>query len=513
MSTKRTGKTEAEPARETPLDAVRARRASALDAGRPEAAAKRAAQGRLTARQGIDAFLDPGSFVELGRVAKPAREDMAGAADGVVMGHGLAHGKPVAVMAYDYTVHAGTQGYVNHLKTDRIYALAAANRWPMVSWLEGGGARPHDFSVSMRGDTHTFVNAARLSGLVPTIGIVSGRCFAGNANLAGLCDILIATEQAVMGMAGPALVQQALGFTPTPEEIGPAQVHVEAGAADALCRDDRAAASLARQALGYFFGTTAPGRAPDTAKLRDIVPADPMQGYNVRRVLDHLFDVESILELRPRFGGAAVTALARIEGIPVGVIASQPTYLGGAIDSPTSDKIARFIQLCDAHDLPIVLLVDTPGLMVGPAVEKTALVRHSARILVALANATVPFMTVVMRKAYGLGYYVLGSKAMNPALLLAWPTAEFGGMGLEGAAAIIWKKDLEAIADEAERKRALKDKTDYLMRMNTALEVGGRFEYDDVIDPADTRDILAKTLRALPRPAPRSGRKRVVDSW
>ena len=514
MSSKRKGGAGADaPPASSPLDAVRARRDAALDAARPEAAAKRHAQGRLTAREGVDAFLDPGSFVEIGRVAKPARDDMAGAADGVVMGHGLAHGRPVAVMAYDYTVHAGTQGYVNHLKTDRIYALAAANRWPVVSWLEGGGARPHDFSVSMRGDTHTFVNAARLSGLVPTIGIVSGRCFAGNANLAGLCDILIATEQAVMGMAGPALVQQALGFTPMPEEIGPAQIHVEAGAVDALVKDDRAAAALARQALGYFFGATPPGRVPDAAKLRDIVPADPMQAYNVRRVLDHLCDIDSILELRPRFGGAAVTALARIEGIPAGIVASQPTYLGGAIDSPTSDKIARFIQLCDAHDLPMILLVDTPGLMVGPAVEKTALVRHSARILVALANATTPFLTVVMRKAYGLGYYVLGSKALSPALLLAWPTAEFGGMGLEGAAAIIWKKELEAVADDAERRRALKEKTDYLMRMNTALEVGGRFEYDDVIDPAETRDHLAKTLRALPKPPPRTGRKRTIDSW
>ncbi len=498
---------------DSPLRAVLECRAAALDSARPEAVAKRRQQDRLTAREGIELFLDRDSFVEYGRVAKPAREDMAGAADGVVMGHGRAGGRAVAVMAYDYTVHAGTQGYINHLKTDRIFALVAANRWPMVCWLEGGGARPHDFSVSMRGDTHTFVNFARLSGLVPTIGIVSGRCFAGNANLAGLCDVLIATERAVMGMAGPALVQQALGFEPAPEEIGPARVHVETGAIDILCRDDREAVQLARRALAYFHGAGPPGRAPDTSKLRDIVPADPRQAYNVRRVLDHLFDVESILELRPRFGGAAVTALARIEGMPVGVIASQPAYLGGAIDSPTADKIARFVQLCDAHDLPIVLLADTPGLMVGPAVEKTGLVRHSARILIALANATTPFLTVVMRKAYGLGYYVLGSKALSPTLLLAWPTAEFGGMGLEGAAAIIWKKELEAIGDESKRKQALEDKTAYLMRMNTALEVGGRFEFDDVIDPAETRDMLARTLRALPPPAPRAGRKRTVDAW
>ena len=495
------------------LQAVWRVRQGALDLARPEATAKRHARGQMTARESLAAFLDAGSFVEYGRVSKPVRDDMAGAADGVVMGHGLADGRPVAVMAYDYTVHAGTQSFTNHRKTDRIYALAEAQRWPMVSWLEGGGARPHDMIASTRGDTRTFVNFARLSGLVPTIGVVAGRCFAGNANLAGMCDILIATERAVIGMAGPALVQQALGYTPTPEEIGPVDVHVRAGAVDILCRDDAEAAGMARRVLGYFQGGAEPGRAPDVAKLRDIVPEDPMQAYNVRRVLDHLFDIGSVQELRPKFGGAALTAFARLEGIPVGVIASQPTFLGGAIDSPTSDKIARFIQLCDAHDIPIVILCDTPGLMVGPEVETTGLVRHSARILVALANATVPCFTVVMRKAYGLGYYVMGSKALDPALLVAWPTAEFGGMGLEGAARIIWKKDFEAIGDEAEREAAIREKTAWLMEQNTALEVGGRFEYDDVIDPADTRDILTKTLRALPAPPPRAGRKRTVDAW
>ncbi len=495
------------------LQAVWRARQAALDRARPEAVAKRRDSGRLTARESIAAFLDEGSFVEYGRVSKPVRDDMAGAADGVVMGHGLASGGPVAVMAYDYTVHAGTQSFTNHRKTDRIYALAAAQRWPMVSWLEGGGARPHDMIASTRGDTRTFVNFARLSGLVPTVGIVAGRCFAGNANLAGMCDILIATDRAVIGMAGPALVQQALGYTPTPEEIGPVDVHVRAGAVDILCPDDGAAARMARRVLGYFQGPSAPGRAPDTATLRTIVPDDPMQAYNVRRVLDHLFDIGSVQELRPKFGGAALTALARLEGLPVGVIASQPTFLGGAIDSPTSDKIARFVQLCDAHDLPLVILCDTPGLMVGPEVETTGLVRHSARILVALANATVPCLTVVMRKAYGLGYYIMGSRALDPALLVAWPTAEFGGMGLEGAARIVWKKEFEAIADPAARDEAVREKTAWLMAQNTALEVGGRFEYDDVIDPADTRDLLARTLRALPAPAPRPGRKRTVDAW
>ena len=489
------------------------KRAAALDDARPEAVEKRRARGRRTVRENIDDFLDRETFVEYGRMTKPARDDMTGVADGIVMGTGHANGRPVAVMAYDYTVHAGTQSLHNHKKSDRIYALAAEHRWPMISWLEGGGARPHDIIVRFSAETDTFVNFARLSGLVPTIGIVTGNCFAGNANLAGMCDILIATDSAVIGMAGPALVAQALGFTPKPEEIGPAKVHVESGVIDVLCKSDEEAVALAKQALGYFQGSTAPGAAPDGTKLRDIVPEDPMQGYNVRRVMENLFDIGSILELRPRFGGGVVTAFARIEGMPVGVLANQPAYLGGAIDSPASDKAARFIQLCDAHDIPMVLLDDTPGLMVGPEVEKTALVRHSARVLIAIANADTPFMTVVMRKAYGLGYYVLGSKALDPALLIAWPTAEFGGMGLEGAAAIIWKKDLEAIEDEAERRAFHEEKTDYLMRMNTAEEVAGRFEYDDVIDPAETRTYLARTLRALPRPRPRDGRKRTVDAW
>jgi len=513
---KKSGKAAAEPAREE-LQAVWRVRQGALDRARPEAVKKRHDRGQLTARESIDGFLDQGSFVEYGRVSKPVRDDMSGASDGVVMGHGTANGGPVAVMAYDYTVHAGTQSHTNHRKTDRIYALAEAQRWPIVSWLEGGGARPHDMISTTRGDTRTFVNFARLSGLVPTIGVVAGRCFAGNANLAGMCDVLIATEKAVIGMAGPALVQQALGYTPTPEEIGPVDVHVRAGVVDILVKDDAEAATMARRVLGYFqdpekSGPEA-GKAPDTAKLRDIVPADPMQGYNVRRVLDHIFDVGSIQELRPKWGGAALTAFARLEGHPVGVIASQPTFLGGAIDSPTSDKIARFIQLCDAHDIPIVILCDTPGLMVGPEVETTGLVRHSARILVALANATIPCLTVVMRKAYGLGYYVMGSKALDPALLVAWPTAEFGGMGLEGAARIIWKKEFDAMEDDAAREALIQERTDYLMNQNTALEVGGRFEYDDVIDPADTRDVLVKTVRALPKPPPRTGRKRTVDAW
>ena len=490
---------------------VRALREAALDAGRPEAVEKRRKRGRRTVRENLSDLLDAGSFVEYGRLSRPIREDMQGAADGVVMGTGSVEGRPVAVLAYDYTVHAGTQSFVNHRKTDRILEAAGKHRWPLICWLEGGGARPHDMGQDAA--PTTFAAFARLSGLVPTIGIVAGNCFAGNANMAGLCDILIATKDAVMGMAGPALVEAALGRAYTPEEIGPVEVHDRAGVIDILCQDDKEAVAHAKACLGYFMGPSAPGRAPDTARLRDIVPTDPNVGYNVRRVIEALVDVGSFEELRPRFGLAAVLGLARIEGMPVGVIANQPAYLAGSIDTPASDKMARFIQLCDAHDIPLVLLVDTPGLMAGPEVEKTALVRHSARILTAIANASVPFMTVVMRKAYGLGYYVMGSRALGPALLIAWPTAEFGGMGLEGAAAIVFKPELDAAPNEAARKKLHEEKTAWLKAENTALKVAGRFEFDDVIDPADTREMLAKTLKALPAPPPRQDRKRTIDPW
>lgn len=485
-----------------------------LDAARPVAVEKRRKLGRWTARENIDAFLDPGSFVEYGRAARPLRADMEGAADGVVMGTGTADGQPVCVMAYDYTVHAGTQSWTNHRKTDRIFRLAAELRAPLVAWLEGGGARPHDALVShVQSETRTFVELARLSGAVPTVGIVTGRAFAGNANLAGACDLLLATPNATLGMAGPPLVEAALGVKLTPEEIGPAPVHVDSGVIDRLVADETEAIATARRYLAFFRGRRAAGRAGDQAELRALVPANPRRAYDVLKVIALLCDEASVLELRPRFGRSAVTALAWIGGHPVGVVANQPMVLAGAIDSPASDKIARFVQLCDAYDLPVICLADTPGLMVGPEVEKTGLVRHSARILAALANATVPILTVVLRKAYGLGYYVMGSRALDPVLLVAWPTAELGGMGLEGAVNILHKVELDAAPDAEARARLHAELTGALKRMNTAVATAGRFEYDDVIDPADTRAMLVATLDRLPPPPQRSKRKRVIDSF
>jgi acetyl-CoA carboxylase carboxyltransferase component len=499
-----------EPSR---LAAVLQARAAQLDEARPEAVARHRQKGRLTARDNIADFLDRESFVEYGVLARPAREGMTGAADGLVMGTGAADGQPVAVVAYDYTVHAGTQSAVNHIKIDRLFDLAIRHRLPTVCWLEGGGARPHDLNVGLRIGTQTFVAFAKLSGLAPTVGIVAGRAFAGNANLAGLCDVLIATPQAVLGMAGPPLVEAALGKRFTPEEIGPVEVHLATGVVDLLAEDERAANRLARQYLRYFRGHASGGEAPDVAKLRTLVPENPRRAYDVRRVIEHLADLGSVLELKARYGRAMVTALARLEGFPVGFIANQPMVLAGAIDAPAAEKAARFIDLCDAYDVPMIFLCDTPGLMVGPETERTGLVRRSARLLTKLTHATTPFMTVVLRKAYGLGYYVMGSRPLEPDLLVAWPTAEFGGMGLEGAVNIIHRKELDAIDDPAARARFHLEKTEALKRANTALSAGGRFDVDDVIDPADTRRLLAQTLARFAPPPPRRERKHPVDPF
>lgn len=494
------------------LQAVLEAHAATLDSARPKAVAQQRKRGRWTAREAIAALSDDGSFVEYGGLARPAVPAMTGAADGIVMGTARVEGRPVDLLFYDYTVYAGTQSAINHVKSSRMFEHAEKLRLPVICWLDGGGARPHDMKVEARGSTPTFVVFARLSGLVPTIGILPGRAFAGHANLAGMCDVLIATRDSSMGMAGPPLVEAALGVKLTPEEIGPADVHFASGVIDILVDDEAQAIAAAKKYLAYFSGRPATaGPAPDTRALRDLVPENPRRAYNVRKAIEGIADVGSILELKAGYGRAVVTSLIRIGGHAVGVVANQPMFLAGAIDSPASIKTAHFIQLCDAFDIPVLLLCDTPGLMVGPDVEKTGLVRHSARVLTALANATIPVMTVVLRKAYGLGYYIMGSQPLNPSILLAWPTAEYGGMGLEGAVNIIYRQELDAIADPEQRAETHRQLTAQLKKSNTATEVAARFLYDDVIDPADTRDILLNTLATFPAPLPRTTRKRLIE--
>jgi acetyl-CoA carboxylase carboxyltransferase component len=429
---------------------------------------------------------------------------------------GTVNGRRTAVLAYDYTVLAGTQGIRNHRKTDRLLELAERHRLPVVLFAEGGGGRPGDTDSSelfhlVVPSFHTF---ARLSGLVPRVGIVSGRCFAGNAALLGCCDVVIATPEASIGMGGPAMIEGGGLGSFAPEEVGPVEVQEPNGVIDVVAADEAEAVSVAKRFLSYFQGPVADWTCADQARLRTAVPADPKRVHDARALLDTLADSDSVLELRPRFGRTVVTALARIEGRPVGVIANDPGHLSGALDADGSDNAARFMQLCDAFGLPLVSLVDTPGMMVGPEAEATGLVRHCSRLLVTGAALRVPLVAVILRRGYGLGAQAMVAGSLHePLLTVAWPGAELGPMGLEGAVRLGLRRELEAIADDAERERRVRELTAAAQENAKALNAATLFELDDVIDPAETRGLIASTLTAAALAEPPPGRRGFVDTW
>jgi acetyl-CoA carboxylase carboxyltransferase component len=517
-------------------EVVERRRLAADDAARPQAVAKRHASGLRTARENVADLCDPGSFSEYGALTLAAQrarrseqeliEKTPG--DGIVTGIGTVnaalHGEEAArtaVLAYDYTVLAGTQGIRNHRKTDRLLELAERHRLPVVLFAEGGGGRPGDTDASelfhlVVPSFHTF---GRLSGLVPRVGIVSGRCFAGNAALLGCCDVVIATPEATIGMGGPAMIEGGGLGTFAPEEVGPVSVQEPNGTIDVVAADEAEAVAVAQRFLSYV---QRPGHAlpdwtcADQRRLRDAVPEDPKRVHDARALLALLADERSVLELRPRFGRTILTALARVEGRPVGVIANDPRHRSGAIDADGADKAARFMQLCDAFGLPIVSLVDTPGFMVGPDSERTATVRHTSRMFVTAATLSVPFLCVIVRRAFGLGAQAMAGGSLHaPAITLAWPSGELGAMGVEGAVRLALRGELAAIEDEAEREQRVKDLVAAVRAQSSALNVATYFELDDVIDPADTRARLVATLRATPiAPPPPGGRRRtMVDAW
>lgn len=507
------------------LAEVRRRHEMGLDEHRTEAVARRHAQGRRTARENLADLVDEGSFLEYGPLIFAAQErrrtkeelQERTPADGVVGGLADIDGAPAVVVSYDYTVLAGTQGMRGHLKKDRLFELAEKRRLPVVLFAEGGGGRPGDVDVPVVSalDTMAFTLFGRLSGLVPTVGIASGRCFAGNAALLGTCDVVIATEDANIGMGGPAMIEGGGLGVVTPEEIGPIDVQHGNGVVDIRVADDAAAVAAARKYLSYFQGSVADWTAPDQRVLRHLVPENRKRVYDMRAVLHALADVDSVLELRDGWGAGMVTALARVEGAPVGVIANVPTHLGGAIDADAADKAARFLQLCDAHGLPVVSLCDTPGFMVGPESEKTATVRHFSRLFVIGANLSVPIGTVVVRKAYGLGAQAMsGGSTKVPRFTVGWPTSEFGPMGLEGAVRLGMRRELEAIEDDAARAAAYDAAVAAAYENGKGLNVAAHWEIDDVIDPADTRrwiTTLTREAAATPRPP---GRVRPnVDTW
>lgn len=514
------------------LAEVRRRHEQGLAAHRTEAAAKRHAQGRRTARENLADLIDEGSFLEYGPLVFAAQERRRSReelqertpADGVVGGLADVNGDLVGrersaavVVSYDYTVLAGTQGHRGHLKKDRLFELAEKRRLPVVLFAEGGGGRPGDVDhpVVSALDTAAFTLFGRLSGLVPTVGIASGRCFAGNAALLGTCDVVIATEDANIGMGGPAMIEGGGLGVVSPEEIGPIDVQHANGVVDIRVADDAAAVAAAKQYLSYFQGPVADWEAPDQRVLRHLVPENRKRVYDMRAVLHGLADVDSVLELRDGWGAGMITALARVEGAPIGVIANVPTHLGGAVDADAADKAARFLQLCDAHGLPVVSLCDTPGFMVGVESEKTATVRHFSRLFVLGANLSVPIGTVVVRKAYGLGAQAMaGGSTKVPRFTVGWPSSEFGPMGLEGAVRLGMRRELAAIEDDAEREAAFDAAVAASYERGHGLNVAAHWEIDDVIDPADTRrwiTTLTREAAATPRPP---GRVRPnVDTW
>jgi acetyl-CoA carboxylase carboxyltransferase component len=510
------------------LRAVRERHEIGLDRGRPEAVAKRHAGGRRTARENLDELLDPSSFVEYGPLLfaaqerrRPREELIARTpADGLVAGVGDVDGMRCVAMSYDYTVLAGTQGMRGHQKKDRLVELAERRRTPVVLFAEGGGGRPGDVDAPIVAglDCRAFNLFARLSGLVPLVGIASGNCFAGNAALLGCCDVTIATEDSSIGMGGPAMIEGGGLGVYEPAEVGPIDVQDANGVVDLRVADDRAAVAAAKRYLSYF-GDPVPAedvRVPDQRRLRELVPERRRQIYDVRTVLDGLFDEDSVLELRRGFGAGIVTALARVDGRALGVIANHPPHLGGAIDADGADKAARFMQLCDAFELPALFLCDTPGFMVGPAAERTATVRHFARMFVTGANLTVPTGTIVLRKGYGLGAQAMAAGGFKaPLFTIAWPTSEFGGMGLEGAVRLGMKRELEAIADDEERERMFKATVAAAYEHGQGVNMAAYGEIDDVIDPADSRRWIATLFDAdSGQWRRRKGKKRPnIDAW
>ncbi len=510
------------------LEALRARKAAGLDAARPAAVARRHASGKRTARENIADLVDPGSFMEIGATVVAAQrrrrslEDLIAntSADGIVCGTASVNGTlfpperaRVAVLAYDYMTLAGTQGHFTHLKKDRMFELAARAGLPVLLFAEGGGGRPGDTDApGVAGlDCLAFRLFAQLSGKVPTIAIVAGYCFAGNAILAGSSDLLIACEGANIGVGGPAMIEYAgLGVFP-PEAVGPMPVQVPNGVVDVLAKDEAEAVAIAKQALAFFQGSLPPGDAPDPEHLRHIVPENRRRAYAMRTVIEGIADRGSILELRPSFGVGMITALGRIAGRPIAILANNPAHLGGAIDTPGADKAARLLALADSWGLPILSLIDCPGIMVGPEIEKTALVRRAARVLVAGANLSVPLVAIVVRKGYGLGAQAMaGASFRGPDAMLAWPTAEFGGMGLEGAVRLGFRKELEAIADPAERQARYEALVAEAYARGSALNMAAHFEVDEVIDPAETRD---RILAALDAAGPRRPPQRWLDTW
>ena len=514
------------------LEEAYARHAYTLDENRPEAVAKRYGRGYRMPRENIAQLVDEGTFKEYGPLVvarqhqkfsdQELREKTP--ADGLVAGIGSVNGDLFSpeeartmVISYDYTVLAGTQGGRNHYKQDRMFELAERFRLPLVFFTEGGGGRPGDDATGpgVAFDTHTFTQFSQLSGWVPLVGVTNGRCFAGNTALLACCDVIIATEGSTVAMGGPAMVESGGLGVYTPEELGPMSFQVPNGVVDILVKDEEEAVEVAKKYLSYFQGPISDWEAPDQRKLRHIVPENRKQLYDMREIIDTIADKDSVLEIREKFGIGVITAFMRVEGKPMAVIANNPHHIAGAIDSDGADKGARYVQLCDAYDIPILSLMDCPGMMVGPDVESTALVRHCVRMFNAGANITTPMFLTVVRKAYGLGVQAMcGASSFMGFFSVAWPTAEFAGMAIEGSVKLGYRKELMDIEDPEERLAEYQRRVDRAYDRAKAVNASAGYGIDDVIDPAETRSWLVMGLNSVP-PTPQRTEKKYpyIDTW
>jgi acetyl-CoA carboxylase carboxyltransferase component len=501
------------------LDELRIREALTLDEQRTEQQQKRLQKGYLTARENLQNLCATDSFIEYGQMAVAAqrlRRDYdelksATAADGVITG--VAHinldlvskkNTQTAIIINDYSVLAGTQGYFHHLKLDRILAVAADKKYPVVMFTEGGGGRPGDTDITTVNSglqCQSFATWASLQGKVPRIAVANGYCFAGNAALFGAADITIATQSSWIGMAGPAMIEGGgLGVVKA-TDIGPSATQVKNGVIDILVENEQRAAEIAKKCLLYFQGPLLDGQKcsfADQQALNQVLPEDRRFVYDVKEIIRVLADTDSFTEIKALYGAAIITGFMHLQGHPVGVLASNCKVLGGAIDVDAGEKASQFMHLCQQFSIPLVVLCDTPGFMVGPEHENRGAVRRLSQLFVAGSQLTVPSVAVVIRKCYGLGAQaLLGGNTSQPSYTIAWPTGEFGAMGLEGAVKLGFKKELAAVQDSTLRKALYEQLLAEQYQKGQAQEVASVLEIDAVIEPANTRQTLLLALNII----------------
>ncbi|WP_039948232.1 acetyl-CoA carboxylase family protein [Leptospira fainei] len=487
------------------------------DSSRSQAVAKRHKRGQRTVRENIADLCDPGTFVEYGALAIAAQRRRRSLdeliklspADGLVTGLASVNGSlfdrhksRCAVLAYDYTVFMGTQGAMNHKKTDRLLQVVKELRLPLVFFTEGGGGRPGEVDMpAVAGlDLHTFRQYASLKGIAPRIAITSGRCFAGNAALFGSSDITIATQGSNIGMGGPVMVKGGGLGNFSAEDIGPVDIQTKNGVVDILVKDEVEAVQIAKKALSYFQGNIINFSCSDQRALRIAIPENRLRSYDIRSLIEILADADSFLELRQQFALGMVTGFIRIEGRALGLIANDPTHLAGAIDAEGADKAIDFIKLCNSFNIPILFLCDTPGFMVGPEVEKRGLVRKAGRLFEESAACKVPIFTVVLRKGYGLGAMAMAGGSFHaPVFTISWPSGEFGAMGIEGEIRTGFQKELAEITDWNERQKLFDRLVNEAYERGKAMNMASYLEIDAVIDPADSRKWILRGLDSIPK--------------